>query len=136
MHCGINSVVDPRRLPFLEAQCDQWIGGIAASIYVPLFNGSVHATPPSEWQGRRLGDALQHIQQLFDRLVQRGMTPFVLQATASCFTHLLGCKVDMVVFSEQLPDVSDWHSYPANTLRNMALDIARTEVRLRSFLPL
>lgn len=33
------------------------------------------------------------------------------------------------MFSEQLPDVSDWHSYPANTLRNMALDIAHTEVR-------
>lgn len=37
--------------------------------------------------------------------------------------------MDVAVFSEQLPDVSDWHGYPANTLRNMALDIAHTEVR-------
>lgn len=114
------------RLPFLEAQCGQWTGGIAAATYIPLFNGTIHATPPSVWQQRPLNDALQHVQELFDRLVARGTT---LRTTVYMHDHgCAGCKVDMTVFSEQLPDVSDWHSYPANTLRNMALDIAHTEV--------
>ena len=38
------------------------------------------------------------------------------------------CTLDFVVYVEKLPDTSDWYTYPVNTMRNLALDMVKTEV--------
>lgn len=58
------------RLQVLQAQCKQWNGGIAAAVYVGLFDGTVQAT--SDWNGKTLEDALNYVQTLYEGVVADG----------------------------------------------------------------
>ena len=91
-------------------------------MYIPLIDGSVyykHQHVADMFSGKvALPEVLHELRQLHVRLQQR--------AEHGAGQH---CTLDIGIYTEELPEMSDWFGYPVNAMRNKALHLAETEVR-------
>lgn len=123
------------RLEALDLICRlSWPGTIAAAVYVPLWSSRVHTNVTPSFDGLAAPAALAALEQ-FHRQLQDAQSGGMHTAYActQCAVIIHGCAgscaLDMDVYKEDLMELSDWYTYPVNSMRNRALAMATTDVR-------
>lgn len=132
------------RFEALELLCrHSWSGTIAAAIYLPLWKGRVHMPNVSTpYHDKALPEALSNLEGFYERMQHPTHTSgmglgthwqlcmCVVKSTIehAVQSHSGGCALDMDVYAENMAELSDWFTYPVNSMRNRALALVKTEV--------
>eukprot|EP00798_Chlamydomonas_sp_ICE-L_P018185 gene18185-24623_t len=96
------------RIPQLQAQCDVWLGPLAATIYLPLLSPAGRDLPPDARQ--RLLETVDAVQKLFNYAEKQNKCQLRLLLINEVFSGQLAAKA----------------LYPVNSLRNWARLMADT----------
>ncbi|BDA51007.1 probable LARGE xylosyl- and glucuronyltransferase 2 [Coccomyxa sp. Obi] len=100
------------RLDLLHLQCQAWTGRLAAVVYVPLMGKSVVS-----WNDMVDGSSMRDIFKVVSRFYDE-------------LDPMSSCELEMQLVSEQVASPFWAALPPTNALRNMALELANTEVVL------
>ncbi|CAL8466140.1 g5676 [Coccomyxa elongata] len=100
------------RLDLLHLQCRAWTGRLAAVVYVPLMGKRV-VSWNERVDGSSMRDIFKVLSQFYDDL-----------------DPMSSCELEMQLVSEQVASPFWAALPPTNALRNMALELANTEVVL------
>ncbi|GAB4821685.1 hypothetical protein N2152v2_008731 [Parachlorella kessleri] len=107
------------RLDMLVSQCRSWPLALVAAAYAPQL-GAGQEEAAAQHNVTSLADARQQLAELHHQLRQEGKSPDTTSPYGNCNLHLR-------LYTE-VCTLDSLHQFPANALRNRALQMAETEI--------